>query len=71
MTNCFTFPEQSDVADLIRYLERAEKLDNAGAVRFRAYGEVLTVYVAPIATEQMLEHTPLILGLRTMELARL
>ena len=69
MTNCFTFPEQSDVADLIRYLERAEKLDNAGAVRFRAYGEVLTVYVAPIATEQMLEHTPLILGLRTMELA--
>lgn len=68
MTNCFTFPEESDVTDLIRYLERAKKLDNSGAVRFRAYGEVLTVYVAPIATEEMLEHTPLILGLRTMQL---
>lgn len=69
MTNCFTFPEDADVADLIRYLERAQKLDSAGAVRFRAYGEVLTVYVAPIATEQMLEHTPLILGLRAIQLA--
>ena len=68
MTNLFTFPEQADVADLIRYLERAQKLDPLGAVRFRAYGEVLTVYVAPIATEEMLEHTPLILGLRTMQL---
>lgn len=68
MTNCFTFPDAADVADLIRYLERAQKLDSSGAVRFRAYGEVLTVYVAPIATVEMLEHTPLILGLRTMQL---
>lgn len=68
MTNCFVFPEETDLADLIRYLERAQKLDSQGAVRFRAYGEVLTIYVAPIATVEYLEHTPLILGLRTMEL---
>lgn len=70
MNNCFVFPEDSDKADLIRYLERAQKLDSTGAVRFRAYGDVLTIYVAPLATIEKVESAPLILGLRTMELAQ-
>jgi len=69
MNSCFTFPEETDLADLIRYLERAQKLDATGAVRFRAYGDVLTIYVAPIYGGENLESAPLVLGLRTMELA--
>ncbi|MFM8927759.1 MAG: hypothetical protein ACKOFA_06140 [Rhodoluna sp.] len=66
MNSCFVFPEEADVADLTRYLERAEKLDATGAVRFRAYGDVLTIYVAPIFGGANLETAPLVLGLRTM-----
>lgn len=69
MNNCFVLPEEADLVDLSKYLERAQKLDANGAARFRAYGDVLTVYVAPIATEASLEHAPLVLGLRTMALA--
>ncbi|NBR62209.1 MAG: hypothetical protein EBT86_11365 [Actinobacteria bacterium] len=69
MNNCFVLPEETDVVDLTKYLERAQKLDNSGAVRFRAYGDVLTVYVAPIATAEFDEHAPMVLGLRTMALA--
>jgi hypothetical protein len=69
MNNCFVLPEESDVADLLRYLERAVKLDPNGAVRFRAYGDVLTVFVAPVYSGNLIEGSPLILGLRTMRLA--
>jgi len=69
MNTSFVFPEETDLADLIRYLERAQKLDATGAVRFRAYGDVLTIYVAPIYGGENLESAPLVLGLRTMELA--
>ncbi len=68
MNNCFVLPEETDVLDLTRYLERAQKLNAKGAVRFRAYGDVLTVYVAPISDDEYSE-SPLILGLRTMSLA--
>jgi hypothetical protein len=68
MNNSFVLPEESDVLDLTKYLERALKLDAKGAVRFRAYGDVLTVYVAPISDDEYAE-SPLILGLRTMALA--
>lgn len=69
MNNCFVLPEESDVSDLLRYLERAVKLDPTGAARFRAYGEVLTVFVAPVYSGNLIEGSPLILGLRTMALA--
>jgi hypothetical protein len=69
MNYCFVLPEESDVADLLRYLERAVKLDPNGAVRFRAYGDVLTVFVAPVFSGDLIEGSPLILGLRTMQLA--
>lgn len=68
MNNSFVLPEETDVLDLTRYLERAQKLNAKGAVRFRAYGDVLTVYVAPISDDEYAE-SPLILGLRTMSLA--
>ena len=68
MKNYFVLPEDSDLLDLIRYLERAQKLDSGGAVRFRAYGDILTIYVAPISTVEFSDHAPLVLGLRTMEL---
>ena len=69
MRNSFVLPEESDLADLTRYLERALKLDNSGAVRFRAYGQVLAVYVAPITSDDVLERMSTVLGLRTLELS--
>lgn len=70
MNKSFVLPEESDVSDLIRYLERALKFNSGGAVRFRAYGDILTVYVAPIDTSATSANSTTILGLRTMALAK-
>lgn len=43
-------------------------MDPEGGVRLRAYGDVLTVYVAPTYSLKLAESAPLILGLRTMSL---
>ena len=43
-------------------------MDPEGGVRVRAYGDVLTVYVAPTYSLKLAESAPLILGLRTMSL---
>ena len=69
MRNSFVLPEETDLADLTRYLERALKLDSSGGVRFRAYGSVLAVYVAPISSSDPTERMPTVLGLRTLDLA--
>ena len=69
MKNCFELPESDDVVDLGRYLDRAKRIDPTGAVRLRAYGDVLTVYVAPIFAGDYIEDAPLFLGLRTLQLA--
>jgi hypothetical protein len=69
MKKSFVLPTASDVIDLGKYLDRAKRLDPLGAVRLRAYGDVLTVYVAPLFSSEYQEHSPTILGLRTLQLA--
>jgi hypothetical protein len=68
MKNFFELPEAEDLNDLIKYINRALKMDPEGGVRLRAYGDVLTVYVAPTYSLKLAESAPLILGLRTMAL---
>lgn len=70
MTNSFVLPTKSDVEDLAKYLDRAKRMDPSGAVRLRAYGEVLTVYVAPIFSGDYEQDAPIVLGLRTLQLAK-
>ena len=65
----FVLPSNADVVDLGKYLDRANRMDTKGAVRLRAYGDVLTVYVAPIFSGDYEEDAPIVLGLRTLQLA--
>ncbi len=65
----FVLPSNADVVDLGKYLDRANRMDTKGAVRLRAYGDVLTVYVAPIFSGDYEEDAPIVLGLRTIQLA--
>ena len=65
----FVLPSNADVVDLGKYLDRANRMDTKGAVRLRAYGDVLTVYVAPIFSGDYEEDVPIVLGLRTLQLA--
>lgn len=67
MTLKFTQPE--DLQDLRSYLTRAHKLDADGLVKFRAFSDVLAIYVAPIFSGSLLQDGPTVLGLRTVRLA--
>lgn len=64
----FQLLDEQTAQDLKSYLTRAKKMDPKGAVRLRAFGKVLTAYVAPLFTGNILEDGPTVLGLRTMEL---
>ena len=66
MTNSIRFLDQRDSSDLVSYLTRARKLDDDGAVKFRAFGDILAVYVSPIFSGSLLGDGPTVLGLRTM-----
>lgn len=68
MKNFFELPEAEDLNDLVKYINRAQKMDPDGGVRIRAYGDVLTVYVAPTYSLKLADTAPLILGLRTLAL---
>lgn len=70
MTNQITLPDQQTAVDLQSYLSRAKRLDPDGMVRFRAFGEVLAAYVAPIFAVGLMDGGPTILGLRTVKLDR-
>jgi len=70
MKNSFVLPTTADVEDLGKYLDRAKRMDPLGAVRLRAYGDVLTVYVAPIYSGEFQQDAPIVLGLRTLQLAQ-
>ncbi len=70
MKNSFVLPTNADVEDLGKYLDRAKRMDPMGAVRLRAYGDVLTVYVAPIFSGEYQQDAPIVLGLRTLQLAQ-
>ncbi|MBT5088300.1 MAG: hypothetical protein HOK86_02560 [Micrococcales bacterium] len=64
------FQDSGDLADLAKYLERAYRLDKAGASKLRAFGKVLAIYVSPIYSGSMLGDGLTVIGLRTINLAR-
>jgi len=70
MKNSFLLPTRADVEDLGKYLDRAKRMDPKGAVRLRAYGDVLTVYVAPIYSGDYEQNARIVLGLRALQLAK-
>lgn len=63
------FPDPKDIADLQSFLLRAKRLDDDGAVKFRAFGDILACYVSPIYSGSLLADGPTVLGLRTIRLA--
>ncbi|MFM1958016.1 MAG: hypothetical protein RI929_379 [Actinomycetota bacterium] len=68
MSAKITFSEPADISDLKSFLERAKRLDDGGVVKFKATGDVLAVYVAPIFSGSLLGGGTTVLGLRTMRL---
>jgi len=68
MKNDFQLLDQQTALDLRTFLTRAKKMDPKGVARLRAFGALLTVYVAPLFTANILDDGPTVLGLRTMEL---
>ena len=70
MTNTIRFLDQRDIADLSSYLTRARKLDDDGCVKFRAFGDILAVYVSPIFSGSLMGDGPTVVGLRTMKIEK-
>lgn len=68
MNNYFLLPDAESTIDLQSFLSRAKRLDPDGMVRFRAFGKILAVYVAPIFAGSLMDSGPTVLGLRTIEL---
>jgi hypothetical protein len=68
MKNTFQLLDEQTAKDLNSYLTRAKRMDPKGVVRLRAFGTLLTAYVAPLFTGNILDDGPTVLGLRTMEL---
>ena len=68
MKNSFQLLDEQTALDLRSYLTRAKKMDQKGTVRLRAFGTLLTAYVAPLFPAAILDEGPTVLGLRTMEL---
>lgn len=60
--------DDQTAVDLQSYLARAKRLDPSGLVRLRAYGDILTAYVAPIYSGSLMDSGPTVLGLRTARL---
>ena len=70
MTNSIRFLDSRDMEDLSSYLTRARKLDDDGCVKFRAFGDILAVYVSPIFSGSLMGDGPTVLGLRTMRVEK-
>ena len=70
MANSIRFLDSRDMEDLSSYLTRARKLDDDGCAKFRAFGDILAVYVSPIFSGSLMGDGPTVLGLRTMKLER-
>lgn len=68
MKNDFQLLDEQTAIDFRSYLTRAKKMDQSGAVKLRAFGKLLTAYVAPLYNSGILDQGPTVLGLRTMEL---
>lgn len=69
MNSPLVFKDARDIEDLRSFLARAKKLDSDGVVRFRAFGDVLAVYVSPIYSGSLMSDGPTVIGLRTIPLA--
>jgi hypothetical protein len=69
MTQLIRFSQPEQLADLTNFLQRAERLDKDGAARFRAFGEVLTVFVSPIYSGSVLDEGPTVVAVRSTALA--
>jgi hypothetical protein len=70
----FTFElvDTQSVEDLRKFLARAIRMDAAGQIRLRAFGDVLTAFVAPLFVAEQTRSTDgglTVLGLRTIALA--
>jgi hypothetical protein len=70
MTNSIRFLDTRDMEDLSSYLTRARKLDDDGCAKFRAFGDILAVYVSPIFSGSLMGDGPTVLGLRTMRVEK-
>ena len=70
MTNSIRFLDSRDMEDLSSYLTRARELDDDGCAKFRAFGDILAVYVSPIFSGSLMGDGPTVLGLRTMKLEK-
>ena len=70
MTNSIRFLDSNDMEDLSSYLARARKLDDDWSVKFRAFGDILAVYVSPIFSGSLMGDGPTVLGLRTMRVEK-
>jgi hypothetical protein len=70
MKNEILLADSETVADLQSYLQRAKRMDPDGLVRFRAFGKVITAYVAVLYAGSLMDSGPTVLGLRTLELSR-
>ena len=69
MTQLIRFSQPEQLADLTNFLQRAERLDKDGAARFRAFGDAMTVFVAPIYSGSVLDSGPTVVGARSTMLA--
>jgi hypothetical protein len=69
LANSFLLTDPATRSDLEKFLNRAKKLDSNGAVRLKAFGEVLTATVAPIYNSSILGNDPTILGMRVAKLS--
>jgi hypothetical protein len=69
MNSPLVFKDARDIEDLRSFLTRAKKLDSDGVVRFRAFGDVLAVYVSPIYSGSLMADGPTVIGLRTIPLS--
>ncbi|MDG2496720.1 MAG: hypothetical protein P8M68_00865 [Aquiluna sp.] len=69
MDKNLVFLDSSDLADFSAFLKRALRLDVNGAVKLRAFGQVLAAYVSPIYAGSLVGDGLTVIGLRTMNLA--
>ncbi|MFM6979990.1 MAG: hypothetical protein ACKOWE_01120 [Micrococcales bacterium] len=68
MKNEILLADSETAADLQSYLQRAKRIDPDGLVRLRAFGRILTAYVAVLYAGSLMDSGPTVLGLRTHEL---
>lgn len=67
MSEVLRFPDGESVADLATFVARARRLEEEGAIRLQAVGDVLAAWVCVLPGQGVLR-SGIVLGLRTMRL---